>query len=219
MTLRILITVLASFFVLGGGGYAGYSYMTRPKPQTYIVCPSDIRQCKDGITVGRISPSCEFAVCPEDRPAGSGGITVLASKSLVGVGSATLEDVRGNGGDYRCQATSTDEVSGEIFTSQGELRLDLSPVKRPNVRAVATHLLLGKQTTYAWSDLPDSGVSFTRGAEVGVDELKRVLPIDHTLPLALECQSWIRESEVLLPPSEVVFKDKTPAVATTTVSE
>lgn len=219
MTLRILITVLASFFVLGGGGYAGYNYLTRPKPQTYIICPADLKQCKDGITVGRISPSCEFSPCPEDRPEGGGGITVLSSKSLVGTATATLEDIRGNGGDYRCQATSTEDVTGEVFASQGELRLDLSPVKRPNVRAVPTHLLLGKQTTYVWSDIAESGVSFPRGMEGGNDEVKKVLPIDHTLPMNLTCQSWVRDGGILMAPTDVVFESKATVSGTSTDQE
>lgn len=35
-----------------------------PKP---VVCPQDTKQCPDGSFVGRIAPSCQFAICPEAK--------------------------------------------------------------------------------------------------------------------------------------------------------
>ncbi len=216
MTLRLIISILAGFFLLGGGGYAGFTYLNKPKPQTYIVCPADTKQCKDGITVGRISPSCEFALCPEERPEGGGGINVLEGASIVGVYTGTLEGIRENGGDHECSFKEGTESAGTttstVYSSQGELRADLEPA---SVRGPGTHLILGKSMTYAWSDR-SSGVSFIRGAIGGDEQVKKILPIDHTLPTTFDCRSWIREGERFAPPTDVSFKDVTPVSGTST---
>jgi len=212
MTIRLILSILAGFFLLGGGGYAGFTYFNKPKPQTYIICPADTKQCKDGITVGRISPSCEFALCPEDRPEGGGGIRVLKGAPIVGAFTGTFEEIRENGGDYQCsiktgEATSTDT----IYASQGELRADLEP---ESAKSIATHLILAKGMTYAWSR--SSGVSFVRGAVGGDEQIKKILPIDHTLPMTFDCVAWTREAGQFTPPADISFKDVTPISSTST---
>jgi len=210
MNPRTVVTALVVLLILGGGGYAGYTYFTKPKPQTYIICPLDIKPCKDGIGVGRISPSCEFAMCPEDRPEGDGGIRVLSAPSLLGESTGTIESVRENGGDYRCAATSTEGITGTIYASQGELRADFDAVKRPNVRSVPTHLLLAKGATYAWTDIVDSGITFVRGSLSGDEEVRNILPLDPRVPQELSCVSWTRDGSVFSPSPEITFKDVTP---------
>jgi hypothetical protein len=210
MTLRFIINVLLGFLVLGGGGYAGYTYLTKPKPQTYIICPADVKSCKDGIGVGRISPSCEFALCPEERPEGNGGIRVLTGTSIAGSYTGTLESVRENGGDYECISTSTEGITGTVYASQGELRADFDAVKKPNVRAVPTHLILAKSATYAWTDITGSGITFVRGSLLGDEKIKNVLPLDSTLPQVFNCTSWTRDVSMFSPSPDLKFKDVTP---------
>jgi hypothetical protein len=215
MTIRLILSILVGFFLLGGGGYAGFTYFNKPKPQTYIVCPVDTKQCKDGITVGRISPSCEFALCPEERPEGGGGITVLKGASLIGAFTGTLEEIRENGGDYQCsikkngEATSTDT----IYASQGELRADFEP---GNAKSVETHLILAKGMTYAWSR--SSGVSFVRGSTGGDEHIKKILSTDYTLPMTFDCVAWVREAGQFTPPTDISFRDVTPVSSTSTPS-
>lgn len=215
MTFRIFLTVLASFFVLGGGGYAGYTYFTKPKPQTYIICESDIKPCKDGIGVGRISPSCEFALCPEERPEGNGGIKVLSGKPISGEYVGTFESIRENGGDYQCTLRG-ESATGTIYASQGELRADFEPVMKPNIRSVATHLILAKTRTYGWADRAGSAVSFLRGMIGGDALVSGVLPVDPLLPHTFDCMVWMRDAEKFTPPSSVEFKDYSAVEATST---
>ncbi len=213
MTIRLLISVLAGFFLLGGGGYAGFTYLNKPKPQTYIICPVDTKQCKDGISVGRISPSCEFALCPEDRPEGSGGIRVTTGASIVGRYDGTLEAIRENGGDYQCSVAGAEDATSTsvIYASQGELRADFEPVRTGGER---TQLILGKGVTYAWSR--STGISFVRGASGGEEQIKKILSTDHTLPMTFDCKEWLRDSTQFTPPQEVTFQDVTPVSSTTT---
>lgn len=46
-----------------GGGYCVYP----------VACTKDAKICPDGTAVGRIPPTCEFAICPSESAAGSGG--------------------------------------------------------------------------------------------------------------------------------------------------
>lgn len=216
MTLRLIMSVLAGFFLLGGGGYAGYTYFAKPKPQTYIICPADIKPCEGGIGVGRISPSCEFAMCPEERPEATGGIKVLAGTPISGAYEGIIESVRENGGDYQCTGTSTEGITGTFYASQGELRADFDPVTKPNVRAVPTHLILAKGATYAWTDIAKSGITFVRGFVGGDDAVRDVLPLDHTLPISFDCIVWVRDATKFVPPAEMTMKDITPIVSTST---
>jgi hypothetical protein len=221
MTLRIIMSVLAAFFLLGGGGYAGYTYFSKPKPQTYVICKADVKQCKDGITVNRISPLCEFATCPEDRPEGTGGIKVLNGTPIVGAYTGTLESVRENGGDYQCTMKTDDGVTGTIYASQGELRGDFDPVVKPNIRAVSTHLILAKTATHAWTGVKNSGITFIRGGAEGDAQVKDLLPFDPTLPHAFECIVWMRDASQFVPPPDVMLKDLSPVldVSTSTSAE
>lgn len=218
MKFRTIVTTLIALCVLGGG-YAAYTYFTKPKPQTYIICPADIKSCKDGIGVGRISPSCEFALCPEERPEGTGGIKVLNGESIVGASTGTFESVRENGGDYQCVSTSTEGVTGIVYTSQGELRADFDAIKKPNVRAVPTHLLLAKGATYAWTDIPDSGITFVRGSLGGDEKVKEVLPLDPSLPQEFSCMVWARDASVFSPSPELKFTNVTPSAPVETPTE
>ncbi len=202
-----LIAVLFAFFVLGGGGYAGYTYFNTPKPQTYVVCPTDLKQCKGGVGVGRISPSCEFALCPEERPEGTGGIKVLTGVSIVGSSTQTLEAIRENGGDYTCQVLKEEGIRGTVYASQGELRGDFDPVMKPNVRSVPTHLILGKSQTFVWSDAKNTGHSFVRGMEGGNDHVLEVIPLSPIEPLSVSCSVWQRDAERFTPPSDVSITD------------
>lgn len=54
-----------SILLLAGAYYAFFGGSpTTPGPGA-TACPSDARQCPNGSYVGRVGPSCEFAVCPE----------------------------------------------------------------------------------------------------------------------------------------------------------
>jgi hypothetical protein len=63
----LIITLFAVIFC---GGILAYQYWWLPKEeskniQNSVTCTEEAKICLDGSTVGRISPSCEFAACPE----------------------------------------------------------------------------------------------------------------------------------------------------------
>ncbi|MFC1595204.1 hypothetical protein ACFL3E_02130 [Patescibacteria group bacterium] len=60
----IIIGIIVAVLILGGGG--GYYFLVLDKPIPFA-CTKEAKVCPDGSTVGRVSPSCEFAVCPGEK--------------------------------------------------------------------------------------------------------------------------------------------------------
>jgi len=58
----VVLIILISVAAIAMSGYAAYYYFTSDEP---IACKMDAKVCPDGSSVGRISPDCEFAECPE----------------------------------------------------------------------------------------------------------------------------------------------------------
>lgn len=66
-----IIALLFGFLLIGLVGYAlGQLFPFpdwNPGEEPPVTCPADARLCPDGSYVGRVSPSCEFAACPETK--------------------------------------------------------------------------------------------------------------------------------------------------------
>ena len=203
MTLRVIFTIIVSFFVLGGGGYAGYTYFTKPKPQVFVECPKDVKQCAAGLTVGRVLPRCEFALCPEERPKGSGGITVSLPDKVEGPFTGSLDDLRAKGGDYICTfLLSTGPLSGFAGTSsisQGEARVDLAPSSESGILyQKSTHLLVTRTTVGEWKDGAKKGATYP-----SLSENSTAFRPDQSY--VFDCKAWTRDPAALTLPTGVTF--------------
>jgi hypothetical protein len=203
MASRILIALLG-FFLLGSGGYAGFSYFSKPKPQTYIVCKDDVKLCRDGIGVKRVSPSCEFPLCPEERPAGvTGGIQVLGGLSIAGPYAGTLESIRTNGGDYHCELVGED-VSGSVYVSQKVLRGDFSPVKKSeNI----VHLFMDEEAIRIWPEGELSGILTQKEHALGIEKGSKLVGLDLSGTFSFSCATWNRSEGALRVPGGVQFEE------------
>ena len=85
---KFLITAISVFFVLllvtiGAGTYFLWqrTLIVQPKP-----CPADAKICPNGMSLGRIWPSCEFPECPSDN---GKHITIEECNNVSGVGVQT----------------------------------------------------------------------------------------------------------------------------------
>lgn len=102
---KLEILPLAIFLLLAGAGCMAATEVntnddTVVEPVNTSVCAQDVRTCPDGSYVGRVPPTCEFAVCPMvsqpvNGPAnvnGSGminGNTTINMNSTTGTGTGT----------------------------------------------------------------------------------------------------------------------------------
>jgi len=52
-------------------GIIGFNILSKSSNSDHktnkTICSSDAKQCADGSYVGRVSPDCKFAKCPEDK--------------------------------------------------------------------------------------------------------------------------------------------------------
>lgn len=62
----ILVGILVIGLVAGGAYYLGKSWFLEQQISKLKACKQDTKVCSDGSTVGRTSPSCEFAKCLDE---------------------------------------------------------------------------------------------------------------------------------------------------------
>jgi len=88
-----------------------------PDDSIGVGCPEDAKICPDGSTVGRISPSCDFAPCPSDN-APNECVDYLGQPQSPEACLGLPQDARSCNGTDDCVATcSKGCLNREVFTN------------------------------------------------------------------------------------------------------